>query len=177
MPRGNKSARDYIREKIAKLQKRPVVTSDQKLQVQIDSMNTQASELDALCQSLKSKAGVFAARSESTPKPSSPPPDRQPLFDKDPKAPPTQYDAQVKAYGLLIGEWHVYEKEIKSFGKKLEHFEETVEGMKKKNIEPGKAIGKTEHEFIGLDNALFKLKEQRGELSRVVAAVPLPAGK
>ncbi|KAF7195743.1 hypothetical protein HII31_02878 [Pseudocercospora fuligena] len=172
-----KSVKETVRETVAKLRKRPHVTADQKLQVQIDSMNTQASELDAQCQVLKSKAGVFTARAQSTPMPSSPPPDREPLFERDPKAPPSQYDAQVKAYGILIGEWHLYEKEVKTFAKKLDRFEETVESMKRKHVEPTKAVGKPEHEFIGLDNALFKLKEQRGELSRAVATVPLPAEK
>lgn len=176
-PKRKFSIRQKIHEKLAKVRKTPVVTEEQKLQVKIDSMNTEAQELFNECTALQTKATTFTSRAETTPLPEAPPGDRQPLFERDPKAPSDHYDAQIKAYGVLLAEWHVFEKEAKGFGKKLEGFCETVENMKKKHFEQDKAIDKTGHEFIGLDNALFKLKEQKGELSRGVAAVPLPAGK
>lgn len=169
--------RQKLHEILAKLRKEPVLTPYQKLQPKTDSMALQAQELDSESQALKSRAGTFATRAESTSMPTAPPQDRERLFERDPKSPPSEYETQMKAYSVLIGEWRVYAKEVRAHNKKLDQFAETVQHMKGKHVEPGGAIGKREHDFIGLENAVFQLKGRNAELSKAVAAVPLPVEK
>ena len=68
----------------------------------------------------------------------------------------------------------MYEKDVRAYSKKLDRFSETVEHLKKDHVKPGQAMGKVEHHFEGLENAVFNLKEQRAELKKSVAGVPLP---
>lgn len=77
---------------------------------------------------------------------------------------------------ILNNEWHSFEKNgVRGFKTKLEKFEEKVVRLKKSNLDPRAPMGSAEHQFEGLDNAIVKLKQQRVELSKSVAKVPLPA--
>lgn len=165
--------RDKIRAKIAKLRKRPTVTKEQKLQCRVDTLTSEAQELNAGCMLLQEKSGDFVTRAETTKLPEAPPPDREALFQRDANAPPSQYEVQVKAHTILVKDWHAYEQEVAGFSKKLDKFTVTVENLKKEGLKPG-PMGKTEHDFESLDNAIFNLKKQRVALSESVAAVPLP---
>lgn len=60
--------------------------------------------------------------------------------------------------------------------KRFERFERTVEGLKERELEPEKAVGEVEHEFIGLDNAVGNLRALKGELDRVSEDVELVIG-
>jgi hypothetical protein len=106
-----------------------------------------------------------------------PPSKHDPLFEKHPKAPANQYDTQLKEHVLLVGEWIAFEKDVKAFGRRLDHFEDTVEHTKKSNVDLKKPVDEAGHAFIGLDNALVRLKEQRLDLNQAVAAIPLPREK
>ena len=175
------SVRDKVRAQISrvenKFRKKPVVTPEQKLTARIDTMATQAEELHDECHRLRGKVATFTTRAETTQAPEIPPPEREPLFSRDSKkAPPSQYDTQLREYGVLVAEWHAYEKELRAFDKKFDKFVETVDSMKRDNVDPVKPMGKTEHDFESLDNAIFNLKEQRAELGKAVSEVPLPGG-
>ncbi|KAI5362273.1 hypothetical protein Slin15195_G059240 [Septoria linicola] len=164
-----------VNDQLAKFRKTPIVTPEQKLHVKIDSMKKEAQELNSEAAQLQSKAATFSARAGTTPSPLAPPPEREPLFERHPTGAPSNYDAQVRAYNVLTTDWKAFDKEVKAFDKKLDTFAKTLANMKEKHFETEKAVGKTEHEFIGLDNALHNLKLQKVELSKAVAAVPLPS--
>lgn len=123
------------------------------------------------------KATSFTTRAETTPAPAEAPPKRDALFERNSTAPPGQYDAQLKARNLLLGDWLLFEKDVRAYSKKLDRFEGTVEGLRKDHVKPGQAMGKMEHHFEGLENAVFNLKEQRTELKKAVAGVPLPVSQ
>ncbi|CAK4030662.1 Hypothetical predicted protein [Lecanosticta acicola] len=177
-----RSIRDQVKAQLKrvenKLRRKPVVTSEQKLNARIGTMTMQAQELHDECHRLRGKATGFTTRAETTHAPEVPPPEREPLFDRNrEKAPPTQYDTQLRDYGTLVAEWHAFGKELKAFDKRLDKYVDTVEAMKKDHLDPGKPMGKTEHDFDGLNNAIFNLKEQRTELGNAVSEVPLPGAE
>lgn len=163
-----------LRTRLRKLRKQPKVTSEQKLQCKIDTLNTQAQDLHTQCTSLREQTATFGTRAQNTPKPASPPPEREPLFQRDR---PTQYDAQVKAFGILQRDWRAHEKAVQGFGEELEAFGVRVEGLKGSGKKKGKGKAELQYGFEGLENAVMNLKEQRVELSKEMAAAGLPVAK
>lgn len=174
-----------LREKIAHLRKTPLVTPEQKLLMKLSSLKTEAKELhDTISHHLLTQSNTFSSRAAHTPLPTVPPPtSRDPLFERRPDdddddgPPKNNYDAQIRAHGILVEEWRRFEKEdVGKWEKRFERFERTVEGLKEREFEPEKAVGEVEHEFIGLDNAVGNLRALKGELDRVRQDVELIIG-
>lgn len=143
------SVREKLKAKLAKveskLRKKPPVTAEQKLQARIDTLNNQAHELNAECSRLQQEAASFVTRAETTKAPEAPP-DRDALFERDSKAPPSQYDAQLKAYTMLEFEFASFESQVQDYGKKLDKFVTLVGNLKKGHAEPGKPLDKMGHQ-------------------------------
>lgn len=168
------SVKDRVQARLSKLRKQPVVTPEQKLHCKLDTLNKEAEELDQECEKLQEKANDFASRATTTQAPEPPPSDRKPLFQGD--QPGSRYEAQVSAVKILNTQWESFEKnDVGGFEAKLDRFDVKVQRLKKKHLDPKAPMGGIEHSFEGLDNALAKLKQQRVDLSKVVAKVDLPA--
>jgi hypothetical protein len=111
-----------------------------------------------------------------TPSPTKPPPTRDALFERKDDAPPSQYETQLKAYNTLLDDWRIFNLEVREYEDKFKQFSTQMSGMRKKvHLGPGKPMGRNEHDFEALENALRNLGEKRAELEKAVQAVPLPA--
>ncbi|PPJ55845.1 hypothetical protein CBER1_07438 [Cercospora berteroae] len=165
-----------LREALAKLRKTPVVTPEQKLHLKLDTLKSQATNLNTQASHLLTQTTTFTSRASSTPLPNSPPSDREPLFERHPTSgPPSSYDAQVRAYETLTTEWKEFlENDVKSWEKELEQFEKVLGNLREKHFDSERKVGEMEHEFIGLGNAVHNLKLQRTEIRRAVEGGGLP---
>ena len=145
----NSSIRDRLKAGLvrasSRLRKRPPVTAEQQLQARIDTLGTKAQELHAECSRLQAEATTFVSRAETTKAPEAPP-DRDPLFQRDVKAPPSQYDGQVSAYKMLEAEFANFEAQVGAFGKKLDRFVGMFENLKKSHARPEAPMGRKEHQ-------------------------------
>lgn len=178
-PKQSKGAqlKEKVKAKYHKLRKTPVVTPEQKLHTKLDSMKTEATDLNDTVSHLLTQAAIFTSRAQTTPEPSAPPVERAPLFERHETGPASNYDAQVKAYNDLTEEWDSYKKDVEAFEEKFDGFQKTLRNLKEKHYDTGKPVGKTEHEFIGLDNAEHNLKLKKRELESAVEGVGLPKGE
>lgn len=156
------------------------VSKEQKLARKIETLTKEAQELHTEGDELHQKAEAFNTRASSTQSPSAPPPNRDPLFRAQGEtAPPSQYEAELRAYNHLLEDWKIYEREVQKYEKRIKRFATSLKTARKKGgSKPGKqAFSQTDHEFESLTNALHNIEEQKAEIKRVVARVPLPASK
>lgn len=89
---------------------------------------------------------------------------------------PPRYEAQLKAYELLLEDWKQYNQEVKGHGRRIDQFAKSFETARKKHGLK-KSFSETDHQFESLANALHNLREQKKQIDRAVAEISLPAGK
>jgi hypothetical protein len=169
------SLSDKMRELVTK---RPAIPAERRTACQLEILQDQARDLDAEVLRLQERTAVLSTRAQTTPSPTHPPPVRDPLFEPGENAPPSQHQAQTQAYNALFDEWRIFNLEVQEFEKAFKTFSTQMGGMQKKiKLGPGKAMGRNEHNFEALENALGNLGQKRIEVEKGVKEVGLPIVK
>ncbi|KJX92328.1 hypothetical protein TI39_contig5869g00003 [Zymoseptoria brevis] len=163
---------------LERLTKRPAIPTSRRTACQIEILQSEAQSLDAEATRLRDRAIAFAGRAQLTPSPTTPPPARDPLFERSEDAPPSQHETQMTAYNALLEDWRVFKLEAEGFERGFKRFEMLMGGMRKKvEMGPGKVMGANEHEFEKVENAERNLGEKRAGLEEAIREVGLPVGK
>ncbi|CZT14692.1 uncharacterized protein RCC_00664 [Ramularia collo-cygni] len=170
-----------LQEKLrARLRKEIPVSKERKVTWKLENLAAEAQALHIEGKDIRAHVETITSRVATTLPPSSPPPNREPLFRADGQtAPPSQYEAELKAYNNLLQDWQVHQKDIKNFGKRVDRFAIALKTLKKRygSSGSGKAFCDTDHQLESSGNALHNLQEQRGDIETAVAKIRLPVEK